>query len=111
MTMLRIDQRVFKDPADPRRIRAEFCPDALRQSRQHALEVLQRSRTRPVDIRAFLKNDVHEGIAEIRKSAHGFYSRRAEHRRDDRIRDLVLDNIRTAVPSRVDNYLRVAEVR
>ena len=37
--------------------------------------------------------------------------RRAEHRRHDRIGDLVLDDVGAAIPPRVDDDLRVAEVR
>ena len=37
--------------------------------------------------------------------------RRAEHRRHDRIRDLRLDEVGAAIPPRVDDDLRVAEVR
>ena len=104
------DQRILEHPADSGRIRPEFRLHILRQARQNLREVLQRPRARPVDVGAFLEDDVHVGEAEVAEPADVFHLRRAQHGAHDRVRHLVFDDVRTAVPARVDDHLRIAEV-
>ena len=74
-----IDQGVLEYPSDAGGVRTQFGLDALRQTRQHGREVFERARARPVDIRAFVENDVDVGVAEVRKAAHVLHLRRAQH--------------------------------
>ena len=62
---------------------------------------------RPVQVRAVLEDDVDVREAEVGEAADRLDARRAEQRRDDRVGDLVLDDVRAAVPARVDDHLRV----
>ena len=106
-----IHQRVLEDPADAGGIRTELGLHALRQARQDLRKVLQGARARPVDVGAFLEDDVDVGVAEIGEAAHVLHLGRAQHGGDDRIGDLVLDDVGAAVPARVDDHLGVAEIR
>src|SRR2546430_9242469 len=58
-----------------------------------SVQILEHARARPVRIGAVLEQDVDERIAEHRVAAHGFRSGYREHRRRQRIGDLVLDEI------------------
>ena len=104
------DQRVLKNPADAGGVGSEFRLHVLGQARQNLREILERARARPVNIRAFLEDDVDVRVAEIGEAAHVLHLRRAEHRADDRVGDLVLQDVRAAVPARVDDHLRVAQI-
>ena len=94
-----VHQGVLIYPPQTRGIGAELGCHPFRQTGEHAGEILRRSRARPVQIGSILKDDVHVGVAEIGEAPHRLDPRRAEHGGDDRIRDLVLDDIRTAVPA------------
>ena len=74
-------------------------------------EVLEHARARPVQVGAVLEDDVDVAEAEVGEPADGLHPRRAQQRRDDRVGHLVLDDVRAAVPPRVDDDLRVGEVR
>ena len=63
---------------------------------------------RPVDVGAVLEDHVDEGVAEIGEPADRLDLRRAEHRGDDRIGHLILDDVGAAVPAGIDDDLRVA---
>ena len=106
-----VHQRVLVDPAERGRVRAELGPHALGQARQHGREVLLGARARPVDVGAVLEDDVDVGVAEVREAAHGLDLGGAHQGRDDRVGDLVLDQVRALVPAREDDHLRVAQVR
>ena len=105
-----VDQRVLEDPADAGCVRTKLGVDTLRKPRQHTGQIFERARARPVDIGAFVENDVDERIAEVRITAHRFDLGSAQHGRDDRVRHLVFHDVRAAVPARVDDHLRVAQV-
>ena len=105
-----VDERVLEHPADTGRVGPELRPRIGRQPRQHAREVLQRPRARPVGVGAVLEDHVDERVAEVGDAADRPHARRAEQRRHDRIRDLRLDEVGAAIPSRIDDDLRVAEV-
>ena len=75
------------------------------------VEEFQHARARPVDVGAVLEDDVDERDAEERKPAHHLGFRHRQHRRGQRIGDLVLDHLRRL--SRifgVDDDLRVGEI-
>ena len=67
-------------------------------------------RARPVEIGAVLEDHVDEGVAEVGEAPDRLDLRRAQQRRDDRVGDLVLDDVRGPVPARVDDDLGVGEV-
>ena len=103
-------QRILKYPPHARRIGPEFRLYILGQARQNLREILQRPRARPINVRALFENDVHVGEPEIAEPAHVFHLWSAQHGAHDRVRHLVLQDVRTAVPARVDDHLRVAQV-
>ena len=65
----RIHERILKDPADAGRIRPEFGLDPLRQPREYARQVLERARARPIDVGAFVEDDVDVRVAEVGEAA------------------------------------------
>jgi len=95
----RIHQSILIDPPETGSIGAKLGPDPIRQTRNDAREILQCTRARPVQIGSIFKDHVHVGVAEIGEAPDRLDPRRAEHGSDDGIRDLVLDDIRTAVPA------------
>ncbi len=105
-----VDQDVLEDPAEPGGVGAELGLHALGQPRQDSGEVFERARARPVDVGAVLEDDVDEGIAEVGEAAHGAHSWGAEQGGDDRVGDLVFEDVGAAVPARVDDDLGVAQV-
>lgn len=105
-----IHERVVENPPERRGIRPQLRAHALRQTRPHGGEVFLRAGPRPVQVRALLEDEIDVGVAEIGTAADGFHAGRAEHRGHDRIRDLRLDEIGAAIPARVNDNLRVAEV-
>src|ERR1019366_3924916 len=107
----RVNQGVLKHPSDAGGIRSEFGFDTLGQSRQHVREVFQRAGAGPINVRSFVEDDVNVGVPEVRKPAYILYFRRAQHRGDERVGDLVLHDVRTAIPPRIDDHLGVAHIR
>ena len=73
-------------------------------------EVLEDARAGPVEVGAVLEDDVDVGEAEVGEAADRLDLRRAEEGGDDRVRDLVLEDVGAPVPARVDDDLRVREV-
>ena len=103
---------VLVDPADAGRVGADGRRHAGRQPRGRAVEEFQHPRARPVDVGAVLEDDVDERHAEEREAAHDLRLRHRQHRRRQRIGDLVLDHLRRlAGIFRVDDDLGVGEIR
>ena len=94
-----VHEGVLEDPAHPGRIRTELRPGPLGQARLDFREVLERAATRPVEVRTFFEDDVDVREAEVGEPADCLDLRRPEHRGDDGIGDLVLDDVGTAVPA------------
>jgi hypothetical protein len=106
-----IDERILVDPADPGRVRPERGLRLGRQPRLHLVEVLEHARARPVWVGAVLEQDVDERVAEERVAAHRLRARDRQHRRRQRVGDLVLDDARRlARISRADDDLHVREI-
>ena len=105
-----VDQGVLVDPAESGGIGAEFGPHPLGQAGEHPGEVFQGTGTGPVDIGAFFEDHIDIGVAEIGEAAHRLDLGSAEHGADDRVGDLVLDDVGAAVPAGIDDHLGVAEV-
>ena len=107
-----INERVFENPADAGRVRADHRIHAFRQRAAHRVQIFDHARARPVDVGAVLENDVDERFAEHRFAADEFHFRRGDEDGGNRIGDLVFDQIgRAAFPIGVDDDLHVAQVR
>ncbi len=105
-----IHQHVLKDPTHARGVGAELARSPAWKFRLHRREVFERARARPVNVGAIVEDHVHERVAEIGVAADSLYPRCTEHRGHDRIGDLIFDDVRAAVPLRVDDDLCVAQV-
>ena len=103
--------RVLVDPADAGRVRADGRRHAGRHPRCRGVEEFEHARARPVDVGAVLEDDVDERDAEEREAAHDLRLRHRQHRRRQRIGDLILDHLRR-LPGifGVDDDLRVGEI-
>ena len=107
-----IGQDVLVDPSDTAGIGPQCRGDAGRQQLLHPTELLEHTRPRPVDVGALVEERVGETHAEHRVPTHGLHARCALERADQRVRDLVFDQIGTAAhPLRVDDDLRVGQIR
>ena len=103
--------RILVDPADAGGVRPERRRDAGRQPRAARVEIFEHARARPVDVGAVLEDDVDERHAEEGEAAHHLRLRHRQHRRGQRIGDLVLDHLRRlARILGVDDDLRVGEI-
>lgn len=56
-------QCVLVDPTHRRRIFRQFDIHTFGKARDHRVQMLKRSRARPVDVGAFIKNDVDVAVA------------------------------------------------
>ena len=106
-----IHERVLEDPAHAGGIRPELGSNAFGELRDDLAQVLERPAARPVDVGPVLEDDVHVREAEVGEAPDSLDVGGAQHRGDDRVGDLVLDDVRTAVPARVDDDLRVRQIR
>ena len=103
--------RVLVDPADAGGVRSDRRCHAGRQSRGGTVEEFEHARTRPVDVGPVFEDDVDERHPEEGKAAHHLRTRHGQHRRRQRIGDLILDHLRRlAGIFRVDDHLRVREI-
>jgi hypothetical protein len=105
-----VDQRILKDPADARRVGAKLGLHPRGKLGSNLRQVFENARPRPVDVGAVLEDDIDVAEAEVRVAADGLDLGGTEERRDDRVGDLVLENVGTAVPARVDDHLGVRKV-
>ena len=106
-----VDEDVLQAPADAGRIRPELGRDAGRQLAGHPAHVFQDPAPGPVEVGAVVEDDVDQREAEERVGPHRLDTRGREQLGDDRVGDLVLDDIRAAVlPRGVDDHLGVGQV-
>ena len=87
-------QRILIDPADAGRVRSQSGRHAGGQFARRRVEIFKNARARPVDIGAILEDDVDERNPEERKAPHHLRFRHRQHRRRQRIGDLILDDLR-----------------
>src|ERR1019366_4502742 len=73
-----INKGVFEDPSDRRGILCQLNVHALGKAGCNRVEILQRARARPVDVRALVKDDVDIGIPEVAEAADVFHLGHAE---------------------------------
>ena len=106
-----VDEDVLQAPADAGRVRAELGRDAGGQLAGHPAHVFQHPAPGPVEVGAVLEDHVDQREAEERVGPHRLDARRREQLGDDRVGDLVLDDVGAAVfPRRVDDHLNVGQV-
>ena len=103
-------ENVLENPTERRRIGPNFCLDLRGKPGSHAGKIFEGPRTRPVDVGAFLENDINVGVSKVRDAANGPHLRRTSHGGENGISDLVLDNIWASIPTGENDYLRLAEV-
>ncbi len=105
------DDRILIDPADTGRVRTERRRDAGRQTLGRGIEIFEHAASRPIGIGAVLEDDVDEGDAEEGEAAHHLRPRHGQHRRRQRIGDLIFDDLRR-LPRifRVDDDLDIGEI-
>src|SRR5262249_9995251 len=60
---------------------------------------------------SLLEDDVHVGIAEIGEATDILHLRHAEQSRGDRVCNLILHDVGTAVPTGIDDDLGIGEIR
>jgi hypothetical protein len=103
--------RVLVDPADAGGVRPEAGRDAGRQPARREVQILQHAAACPVLVGAVLEDDVDERHAEEREATHRLGVGHAQHRRGQRVGDLVLDHLwRLPGIFGVDDDLGVGEV-
>ncbi len=108
----RVAERVLVDPADARRVRPERGARALGQPVLDLREVFEHAAPRPVHVGPVLEDDVDEARPEHRVAADGLGERDREERRRERVRHLLLDDLRPlAGVLRPHDDLHVGEVR
>src|SRR6266700_299742 len=101
-----INQYILENPTHTSCIRADHRLSTLWETPAKLLDVLENPRTRPVQVCAILKYNKHVRVAEHCLGPHGFHMRSSEQCRDNRISDLVLNNIRRATrPGRMHDDL------
>jgi hypothetical protein len=105
-----VHEGVLEDPADAGSVRPELGLDAGREQRLDLAQVLEDAAARPVDVRAVLEDHVDVAEAEVREAADDLDVGCPEERGHDGVGDLVLHDVRAAVPAGVDDDLRVRQV-
>ena len=109
---LRALDDILIDPADAGGVGTERRRHAGRQVLLGEVQVFEHAAARPVDVGAVLEDDVDERDAEVGEAPHGLGPRHADHRRRQRIGDLVLDHLRRlAGIFGVDDDLGIGEIR
>jgi hypothetical protein len=88
-----VDERVLVDPSDPRSVRAERWIDALREAARYEVQGFEDSTPRPIEICSVFEDDVDEGETEERIASDDVGMWDAEHRRRERVGNLVLDHL------------------
>ncbi len=108
---LRAPHHILIDPANPGGVGPKAWGHALRQPARGGTQIFEHARPRPIDIGSFLENHIDKRDAEIREAAHDARLGHGQHRRRERIGDLILDDLRR-LPRKlgVNDDLRVGEV-
>ena len=109
--LLRAAHHILVDPADAGGVGTDARRDACRQPLRGGAQIFEHARARPIEVGAVLEDHIDEGDAEEGEAAHDARLRHGQHRRGQRIGDLVLDHLRRlARILGVDDDLNVGEV-
>ena len=107
-----VDESIFIDPARAGRIGSDHWIHTGGELACYLLEIFQHAAARPIDVSAVFKHDEYIRVVGHRLRADRLDMRRSEHRGDNRIGHLILDEIgRLAHPFGVDNHLNIGNVR
>src|SRR5207302_4485681 len=107
-----VNECVLVNPPHTGCVRPDYRINTLGQRAAHRIQIFNNARSRPINVGTVLEDDVNERFAEHRFAAHELYFGRGDEDRGNWISDLVLDQIgRTSLPIRIDDHLRVAQVR
>ncbi len=107
-----VHQGVLVYPAHPGGVRPELGLGPGRQIGGHLTQVLQHPGTRPVEIRAVVKQHIDEGVAEEGVAAHRGGARHRQHGGGERVGHLILHHLgRLARVGGLDDHLHVGEIR
>ena len=103
-----VHEDVLEAPADARGVGAQVGVDVPRKLSLQAVQVLEHTASRPVQVRAVLEDHVDIGEAEEGVAANGLDLRRGDQGGDDRVRHLVLDQVGVlTLPVRVNDHLHI----
>ena len=103
---------VLVDPARSGCIGADDRMHAFGQAPGDFLHVFQNTRTRPIQVRAVLKNRIDVRVPKHSLRANRFHAGRRQQRRDHGIRDLIFDDVgRLPRPWRMDDDFHIGNVR
>ena len=89
-----VDQSVLVNPAHASCIRPKLGCDPFGQVRGDLAQIFQHTGSGPIEIGAVFEHNVHITVAKERKPAHVTGPRHGQHRRGDRIGDLILYHLR-----------------
>ena len=107
-----INERVFVNPPDPSGVRAKRRVYIFRQLIADLVQIFEDARTRPVDIGAVFENHAYKRKTEEALAPGVFYVRRGGKRADNRVRNLVFHNGRSASrPFGENDHLHVGKIR
>ena len=107
-----VNQHILIDPADSGGVWPQFRGRSCRQAGLNLCQIFQDPRTRPVQIRPVLEDDIDVRVAKERETTHVDGTGHGQHGSCDGIGDLVFDDLRRLPRIRcLDDHLNVREVR
>ena len=103
-----VNDGILKDPARAGRVGADGWMHILWQAAADLLKIFDYARTRPIRIGSIFEDDKDIGVSKHCLRAHRLHVRRSQEASDNRISDLIFDDIRRlAFPTRMDDDLNI----
>ncbi len=106
----RIGEDILEYPAESVCVGSKFEFYTRGQALRGAGELFLDACSRPISIRAILKDHIDPGVAVVGYSAHSPDARQAHHARDQRIGDLVFYDSGASIPARKYDDLAISGV-
>src|SRR5438093_3411474 len=107
-----VHENVLEAPTHAGGVGSEGGVDASGKLTLQAVQVLQHAAPGPIEVRAVLEDHIDVGEPEKGVAANGLDLRSRDESGDNRIGDLVLDQVGVLpLPVRVDDDLHIREVR